>query len=112
MRRDVVRFARNIVAAVLTRRIASCSLIVPTAGERAELGRPQHLAPVDVADAAHHPLIEQHLAEPGLRIGIREHQIDDLAEVGVGLAEIRTEPTHPRDGGGGPAGGTSRRGGR
>ena len=39
------------------------------AGERAELGRPQHLGAIDVADTAHHPLVEQDLGEPGLRVG-------------------------------------------
>ncbi len=63
-------------------------------GVRAQLDRPEHLAPVDVADATHHALIEQHLGDAGARIGIREQQVDDLAEVGVGFAEIWPQAAH------------------
>ncbi len=82
------------MAAVLTSRIASCSLIVPTLRVRAQLGRPEHLTAIDVADAAHDPLIEQHLTEASRRIGIGEQQVHHGTEVGVSRAEIRPQPAH------------------
>ena len=93
-RRAVVRFDRSIVAAVLTSRIASCSVSMPIAGERAELDRPEHLGAIDVADPAHHPLVEEHLRDPGPHVGESEDQVDDLAEIGVRMAEIGAEAAH------------------
>ena len=69
----IVRFDRNIVAAVLTSRIASCSVSVPIWANGLSSVAQSTSAAIDVADTAHHPLVEQHLAEPGLRIGVREH---------------------------------------
>ena len=63
---------------------------------RAELGRPEHLAAVDVADTAHDPLIEQHLGDAGGRFRVGQQQVDDLAEVGVGLAQVGPQPAHAR----------------
>ena len=64
------------------------------AGERAELDRPEHLGAIDVADPAHHPLVEEDLRDPGPRVGESEHQVDDLAEIGVRMAEIGAETAH------------------
>jgi len=63
---------------------------------RAELGRPQHLAPIHVADAHHHVLIEQHVAQSGVGFGIGEQQLDRLLEIHGGRGEIGAEPAAAR----------------
>ena len=65
-------------------------------GERAQLDRPQHLAAVHVADPAHHPLVEQDLGDSRGGVGYRQHEVDDRTEIGVGMAQVRTETAHAR----------------
>ena len=61
-----------------------------------QLARPQHLAAVDVAEAAEHPLVEEHLADRGAPVVVGEEQLDTPVEVGVDAAQIGTESPEPR----------------
>ena len=59
---------------------------------RAQLGRPEDLAAVDVADPAHHTLVEHHVTKARLGLRVGQQQVDDVAEVGRRLAQVGTEP--------------------
>ena len=65
-------------------------------GERAQLARPQHLAPVHVAEPAEHPLVEQHLGDGRLRVVVGEQRLDAPSEIGVRPAEVGPEPAEAR----------------
>ena len=65
-------------------------------GERADSRGPQGLAAIHVADAEHHSLIEQHFAQPSRGILVRQEKVDDEAEVGIGLCEVRSETSTSR----------------
>ena len=54
---------------------------VADVGPRAELGGPQHLAPVDVADTLHDVLVDEHVTQTRLTIRIRQQQVDRFAAV-------------------------------
>jgi hypothetical protein len=64
--------------------------------ERTQLLRPQHFATVNVANTTHHALVKQDFTNLSRTVSIRQEQVDNPTEVGVGLAEIGTEAPHSR----------------
>ena len=75
-----------------------CGVVVSQVGDvrpRAQLGRPEHLAPIDVADPSHHPLVDDGVAQPGVGVVVREQQVDRLVDIGVGACEVGPQPAEP-----------------